>query len=143
MSVGFGFSAGDFIAALELVTTVVNALRESGDASTEYRALISQLLHLETALLAVKRVELEDVQHAEGVALQQAASQCQRTIDAFWKKIAKYQPHLRGGGSGSRVKDGWMRVRWAVCRREDVERFKADLMGHTESIDLLLATVQM
>ena len=43
MSVGFGFSAGDFIAALELVTTVVNALRESGDSSTEYQSLIKQL----------------------------------------------------------------------------------------------------
>jgi hypothetical protein len=51
MSVGFSFSAGDFIAALELLTKVVNSLRERGDASTEYQALISQLYSLETALL--------------------------------------------------------------------------------------------
>lgn len=143
MSVGFGFSAGDFIAALELVTTVVNALRESGDSSVEYRELISQLYTLETALLGVKRVELDDAQHAERVALQQAASQCQRTIDAFWEKIKRYQPALRAGGSGSRVKDGWMRIKWALCRKEDLVRFKADLMGHTESIEMLLTTVQM
>ncbi len=143
MSVGFGFSAGDFIAALELVTTVVNALRESGDSSTEYRELISQLHTLETALLSVKRLELDDAQHAEKVALQQAAAQCQRTIDAFWQKIKKYQPALRSGGSGSRVKDGWMRIKWALCKKEDLVRFKADLMGHTESIEMLLTTVQM
>jgi hypothetical protein len=70
MSVGFGFSAGDFIAALELVATVIGALRDSGESSAEYRELISQLFTLKTALLAVKRVELEDVQHAEVVALQ-------------------------------------------------------------------------
>ncbi|KAG4442391.1 hypothetical protein IFR05_002093 [Cadophora sp. M221] len=143
MSVGFGFSAGDFIAALTLVHTVVDALRDSGDSSTEYRELISQLYTLETALISVKRVELDDAQHAEHVALMQAAAQCQRTIDAFWEKIKKYQPSLRAAGSGSRVKDGWRKVRWALCRKEDLSRFKADLMGHTESIEMLLTTVQM
>jgi hypothetical protein len=53
MSVGFGFSVGDFIAAIELVGTVIDALRSSGSAATEYRALVSQLLSLETALLQV------------------------------------------------------------------------------------------
>ena len=143
MSVGFGFSAGDFIAALELVATVIDALRDSGESSSEYRELISQLSTLQTALLAVKSVELDDAQHAELIALQQAAAQCQRTIDAFWEKIQKYEPSLRTGGSGSRAKDAWRKVKWAVCRKEDVARFKADLVGHTESIEMLLTTVQM
>jgi hypothetical protein len=54
MSVGFGFSVGDFIAAIELVGTVIDALRSSGSAATEYRELVGQLLSLETALLQVK-----------------------------------------------------------------------------------------
>jgi hypothetical protein len=143
MSVGFGFSAGDFISAFELVVTVADALRESGASSNEYRTLISQFHTLETALLRVKCLELDDSQHVEVVALRQAASQCQRTIDAFWEKIKKYQPSLRTGGSGSRVRDGWMKIKWALCRKEDLVRFKADLMGHTESIEMLLTTVQM
>lgn len=110
MSVGFGFSAGDFIAALQLVSTVIDALRDSGDSSTEYRSLIQQLFSLETALLKVKRLEADDEQRAEVIALRQAACQCQNTIDRFWQKIRKYQPCLRTGGSGSRVKDGWRKV---------------------------------
>jgi hypothetical protein len=43
MSVGFGFSARDFIAAIELVATVMDALRDSGDSSSEYRELVRQL----------------------------------------------------------------------------------------------------
>jgi hypothetical protein len=143
MSVGFGFSAGDFISALELVGTVYNALRDSGTSSTEYRVLIAQLYTLEKALLRVKALELDESQHAERVALLQAASQCQRTIDAFWEKIKKYQPSLRTGGSGSRVRDGWMKIKWALCQKEDLIRFKADLIGHTGSIEMLLVTVQM
>jgi hypothetical protein len=143
MSVGFGFSAGDFISALELVATVVDALRESGESSTEYRALVSQLQVLETVLLRVKSLELDDAPRGGVVALQQASAQCQGTIDAFWEKIKKYQPSLKAGGSGSRVKDGWIKIKWALCRKEDLLKFKVDLIGHTESIELLLTTLQM
>jgi hypothetical protein len=143
MSVGFGFSAGDFISALELVATVVDALRESGESSTEFRALVAQLTTLQTALESVNRLDIDDAQQGEVIALQQAAAQCQRTIDAFWKKIEKYQPHLRTGGSGSRVRDGWMKIKWAVLKKEDLVRFKMDLVGHTESIEMLLATLQL
>jgi hypothetical protein len=36
-----------------------------------------------------------------------------------------------------------MRIKWAVCKKDDVAKFKADLLGHTESMQLLLVTVQM
>jgi hypothetical protein len=36
-----------------------------------------------------------------------------------------------------------MRIKWAVCKKDDVSKFKADLLGHTESMQLLLVTVQM
>ncbi|KAN0098878.1 hypothetical protein V8E51_014541 [Hyaloscypha variabilis] len=98
---------------------------------------------LETALLRVKRLEVDPAQNSELVSLQQAAVQCQRTIDNFWKQVQKYQPHLRAGGSSSKLKDGWMKIKWAVCKKEDVARFKADLVGHTESIQLLLTAMQM
>jgi hypothetical protein len=143
MSIGFGFSVGDFISAIELVGTVIGALRESDDSSTEYQALITQLYTLETALLRVKGLELDDSQHGEVIALRQAAAQCQGTIDGFLQKIEKYQPSLRVGGSGRRIKDSWRKVKWALCKREDLVRFKADLMAHTESIDILLMTVHM
>ncbi|TVY82125.1 hypothetical protein LSUE1_G003544 [Lachnellula suecica] len=144
MSVGFGFSAGDFIAAIKLVGTVIDALRSSGQAGSEYRELVSQLLSLETALVQVKDFEFEETQYAEVVALRQAGAQCLRTIDDFWTKAQKYQPSLGNTATkgGRRVKNGWMRIRWVVCRTEDVAQFKADLMGHTQSILLLLATVQ-
>ncbi|TAQ90368.1 hypothetical protein B7494_g1329 [Chlorociboria aeruginascens] len=143
MSVGFGFSVGDFIAALELVATVVDALRESGEASSRYRELVRQLYALETVLLRVKRLEFDETQYSEHAALQHAASQCQLTIDGFWKKIQKYQVPLTSRAATSRLKEGWMKIRWAVCKKEDVNAFKMDLTAHTESIQLLLTTIQI
>lgn len=143
MSVSFGFSAGDFIASIEIVATVIDALQESGDVSAGCGEIVRPLQTLETALLHVKRLDLDPKQSAEVTALQLAAVQCQRTIDEFWEKISEYQPQLRAEGSSSRLKDGWMNIKWAVCKEEDVEKFKTDLVAQTESLQLLLATLQM
>ena len=104
MSVGFGFSVGDFLAALKLVGTVIDAVREASASSTACRELLHQLLTLEAALQRVNHLDLNDAQRTEKIALRQAAAQCQRTIDEFWNKIRNYQPHLRAGGTGSRIK---------------------------------------
>lgn len=144
MSVGFGFSVSDFAAALELVSTVIDALRENGQAGSEIREILRQLYGLETALIHVKRLDLEDSQQAELLAVRQAAAQCQRTITDFYDKI---QPLQKDAGpftsTSSCFKARWVRLRWALCKREDVARFKADLAGHTASIQLLLSTLQM
>lgn len=110
MAASFGFSTGDFIATMELVATVIDALRESRGAGSEYREIVRQLYSLETALIRVKRLEVDLAQNAELIALRQAAAHCQLTIDNFWKKVQKYQPHLRAGGSSSRLKDSWMKI---------------------------------
>ena len=59
MSMGFGFSVGNFIKAIELVGTVINALRSSGEAGKQYRELDSQLSSLQRALLQVETLEFE------------------------------------------------------------------------------------
>ena len=89
MAVGFGFSVGDFLNALELVSTVIDAVQDSGAASSEYRELLNELQSLRTALLQVERLEIDQVQHSEHMALKQAASRCEGTIHEFWHKIRK------------------------------------------------------
>lgn len=36
-----------------------------------------------------------------------------------------------------------MKVKWAVCKKDDIAKFRSSLVGHTESILLLMAAVQM
>jgi len=80
----FGFSVGDFITTLELVATVIDALRDSGDASSQNREILRELHSLETALIHVKRLDVADELKAEVIALRQAACQCQKTTEDFW-----------------------------------------------------------
>jgi Fungal N-terminal domain of STAND proteins len=143
MPVGFGFSAGDFVAALKLVGTVIDALRDSGEAGTAYRELFRELHSLETALLYVRRLDGEEIPQAEIISLRQVAAQCQSTIDDFGKKVQKYQPHLGFNHSPTPVKSGWMKIRWAVCKKDDIAKFKARLVGHTEAINILINAIAM
>ncbi|KAL8964123.1 MAG: hypothetical protein Q9183_004682 [Haloplaca sp. 2 TL-2023] len=105
MSVGFGFYGGDFIAAINLVGTVIDALSESSKSSSELRELLGQLYSLETALREVKLLEIDESLHAEHAALRQSAAQCQRTITDFLNRISGYQRHLlRNNGT---VEERW------------------------------------
>jgi hypothetical protein len=143
MPVGFGVSVGDLIAVLKLLGTIIDALRESSRATTSFRGLIDELYALETALLHVKRLDPDTGHNVDIAALRVAAVQCQRTIDAFYRKIQKYQPHLQQQGTDSTIKDAWMRVKWAVCKKGDLDAFRAEIRGHTGSLEILLLSVAM
>jgi len=36
-----------------------------------------------------------------------------------------------------------MKIKWAIFKRDGVAKFNADSVGHTESIQILLTTVEM
>ncbi|PMD53620.1 uncharacterized protein K444DRAFT_646579 [Hyaloscypha bicolor E] len=110
-------SVSNFISALELVATGIDALCESGESFAEFRSLVAQLETLQVALESVNCLEVDDAQQGGS-------------------------PHCAGWEWG-KVKDGWMKIRWALCKKEDLSRFKLDLVVHTESIQMLLTTLRI
>ena len=72
-----------------------------------------------------------------------AAAQYQQQSMISGGRLEKYQPALGGTDIVRSVKEGWMKIKWALCKKEDFSIFKADLVGHTRSIQLLLTTVHM
>ncbi|KAL8675852.1 MAG: hypothetical protein Q9186_007550 [Xanthomendoza sp. 1 TL-2023] len=142
--VGFGFSVGDFIGAIRLVGTVIDALSASSKSSAELQELLRQLRSLETALQEIENFEVDETLHAEVLALKQSAAQCQIPITSFLRKMEPYHSHLLGtNGAGSPLQSKWRKIKWAMCEKKDVVQFKIDLLAHTESIQLLLTMVQM
>ena len=144
MSVGSGFSASDFVAAIKLVRTVKDALSTSSTSNSELLELFRQLHSLEIALREVKRLEVNETLHAEGIALRQSAAQCQITISEFLNKTESYQPHLLcTSGANETFLSKYKKIKWVLCKKKEVVQFKTDLLAHTESIQLLLTTIQM
>ncbi|KAL8798929.1 MAG: hypothetical protein Q9182_006276 [Xanthomendoza sp. 2 TL-2023] len=142
--VGFGFSVGDFIGAIKLVGTVIDALSASSKSSAELQELLRQFQSLENALREIENLRVDDTLHAEVLALKQSAAQCQDPITAFLRKMEPYQSHLLvNGGASNSLQSKWRKIKWALCEKNDVVRLKIDLLAHTESIQLLLSTIQM
>jgi hypothetical protein len=57
MSAGFGFSIGDFVAAINLLRQVGNALKDNGGARDEYWKTITKLEVTEAILSCVMNFE--------------------------------------------------------------------------------------
>ncbi|MDI1490490.1 MAG: hypothetical protein OHK93_001694 [Ramalina farinacea] len=108
------------------------------------RIQLHQLCSLKTALQEVKRLEVDESLHAEVLALKQSAAQCQRTISGFLDRTQAYQPQiLATNAPGNTIQAKWMRLKWALCKKREVMQFTSDLLAHTESIQMLLSTLQM
>ena len=142
----FGFSVSDFIAGINLVRELIKALEDTAGSSSDYRELIKELYSLERALIEVKHLDLDESQFNQEIALRQAAAQCQETIDSFLKTIRKYQPTLSNPSNSSSklgLRGGLRKIQWALCKKDDVEKFRAKISGHTAAISILLMTIQL
>ena len=139
----FGFSVGDFINGISLIKELINALEDSAGSSSEYRELIKELYSLERALVEVKHLNLNESQLHQKAALCQAANQCQETIDDFLQTIQKYQPALSNGTLKFSLKGSLRKIQWALCKKDDVENFRAKVTGHTAAVSILLLTLQL
>lgn len=152
MAVPFGFSFGDFVAGVGLVRDIIDALQTSSTSTTRYQGLISELFALERALLEVKKLRFDDERLPQDSrlavealisGLQRTAIECQGTIDKLLAKVKKYEGHLSSNGSGSKWKDALRKVQWALLTDKDLEESRAEIRGHSSSINMLLMIVQL
>ncbi|KAI9856363.1 MAG: hypothetical protein M1813_009114 [Trichoglossum hirsutum] len=138
----FGFSVGDFIAAIALVKDLIDALQDSGGASDHFLSVIRELREVENALKGVRQLKERLGSYPQQAAIEQAAAQCRYCIDEFLKTITRFQPRLRLGGSGEMLRDGLRKIQWTLCRKKDAQAFLATLHGHRSSITVLLGLMQ-
>jgi hypothetical protein len=143
MAAGFGFSVGDFITAIKLLWSIVDAVKECGESTAEYRGLVEDLWHLETAFTQVTRLEFDESLASEREALKKAAEHVETIIRRFNDKTKKFKEPLSIGGSDSKVRNSWKKVQWALFKKEDVAKFREQLRCCTGTLNLLITTAQM
>lgn len=146
MSAGFGFSIGDLIQGLKLIKQSIKALEDTRGSSADYQALSDEIHSLQDGLEAVEDLRLDQRLGLESkpyIAIQAAVTRCQRCIDVFLSTIRKYQPWLQTiHASGSAWKANLRKIQWALCEKDDVNRFRAQLERRSSSIGMLLVTLQ-
>lgn len=142
MSAGFGFSIGDLIAGIKLIKTSIEAVNGAKGASGDFAAILAEIATLEDGLEAVEELQLEDnFSPKQGAAIDRTVSACQKSIDEFYLSIAKYQPHLRSQASG--LQASYRRIKWALCKKEDIANFRAQVARHASTLNMLLVTLQI
>jgi hypothetical protein len=132
----FGFSAGDFIAGVNLIAKVTQALKEAGGASDEYRSLGRELGLLERILR-----QLHAGQGIGGVPSPDIRQQTDLTLDtlsSFLKTISKFDAKL-----GQQAPSTWhhgvaRKTQWAVVQAKEVEKVRVKLGTQLTELNLLL-----
>ena len=142
MAVGFGFSVGDLLAGIRVFKDSIEAFNDTKGATADFAALVGEISTLQDGLEAIEELQAENnFSSKQFAAIDRAISACQKSIDEFLVSIAKYQPHLHSQTSG--WQSSYRKVKWALCKKEDVAHFRAHVARHASAINMLLVTFQI
>lgn len=150
MPITFG-SVGDIIAICLLVKDCVDALSESRGAAASYQAVIRELYILEKALLEIDLLARTHGTGDELHALFESASTtvkgCQTSLQTFKSRTRRFESHLCPSTNRSTTqkvfKGSAMKLLWQVSMKDEVARFRAEVVAYSLSINQLLATASM
>ena len=141
MATGFGFSIGDLFLGLKLLKESIDAVNDSKGAAADFIALATEITSLQDGLEAIEELQSNfPFSIKQASALNRAISTCQESIEEFLTSISKYQPHLEAKTSG--LRSNYRKIKWAVCKKDDITKFKAQLGRHASAITMLLVTFQ-
>ena len=141
MATGFGFSVGDLFLGLKLIKDSIDAVSDSKGAAADFTALATELTCLQDGLEAIEELQTNlPFSIKQTSALDRAILACQESIDEFLTSISKYQPHLKAKTSG--LRSNYHKIKWTVCRKDDIAKFRAQLGRHASAITMLLVTFQ-
>jgi len=140
-------SVGDCITISILIKDVVSALDNSRGSAAEYQELCRELWSLDKALLEVAQLSENTSDVVQLNALQQsvgrAATQCKECIVGYLDKIKAFNRTLRDGGSGSRVRDAYGKIKWSLAQKDELVKFRSEIAAHGSAINMLLITASM
>ena len=138
---------GDIIAVSILIKDLVKCLDETYGSPSEYKAVTRELWSLDRALLEVEVLLRDCKQSLELNSLwntaNRCAEQCRKCILDFQKTIERYKRPLQQGGTGNVFRDSTAKVRWRICQKDDLAKFRAEITAHRSSMNILLATAGM
>ena len=131
----FGFSAGDFIAASQLIIGVIGSLKESGGSKSEYQELVRELVILDNTLKHLDTLKGPSVD-----SIKCAALSCRYPLETFLQSIEAYDKSLGIDSAAGVVKGSARKVRWLYGKKGEVAKLRAYLNMHMGIINMALQT---
>jgi hypothetical protein len=142
-AVPFGFSFGDFVAAVEIIHKAAQALRRSAGAQNQFCQAAADLESLERVLKRVQALGPANTSPETLAAIQLYAYTCQLPLRQFTQRIKEYERHLTppintGVQVSKDIKGVYWKVKWALQIEGDVAKLKAAIGPGLTAISLLL-----
>jgi hypothetical protein len=139
----FGFSVGDFIACINLIREVAQALNDSKGSASEYQSLFQTLVSLNQILAASELIHLQwDTQAASPAHKKHATAmingilferqKCKQLMEDFLKSSQPYTNAFVKERGGVVVRN-WRKVTW-LCMKEEVNKLERELQRHLQAL---------
>lgn len=145
-SVTFG-SVGDIITVSLLVKSIVDALDDSRGSSAEYQGLITELRSLESSLIEVELFSRSWRDASTSISLHnqclKLVNKCQKTLENFQEYLKKYDSSLSADASEGILKRTGTKIKWQLLAKDTVSRFRSELTGHANALNMLMTTANV
>ena len=131
----------DLFAALKIIKESVEAVNDKRGAVADYASLLSEIGSLWDGLEAVEEIQSDpDLSEKQIAAIKRAIRACYDSVESFLESISDYQPYLNTNSSG--LASNYRKIKWALCKKDDVAKFRGQLGRHISAINMLLITFQ-
>jgi hypothetical protein len=142
-AVPFGFSFGDFVAAIEVIHKVAQALKRSSGAQSNFHQAVADLETLESVLRQVEALSPTISSPDTINAIRLCAFKCHPPLDHFLHRIRAYEPRLSHRPKAkTRPANGitstFWKIKWALKVEEEVVKLKAAIEPQLVAIGILL-----
>lgn len=126
---GFGYSAGDFIATIELIVKVIAAFKDGAGASDEYQQVLQELQTIMQLLQHISSIQSTERNFAYVNAIKGVALNLQAPLRKFLDNICKRYGSLggsqkKGCGVGAGLALAGRKVQWAVVMEKDIGKLR-------------------
>lgn len=135
----FGWSAGDIVVSIKILSQVADAFSESGGAKDQYAETSTWLRSFAEDLERVKEYVDENPTGKYTENIRQQVSNIGPHYNQFEKYLQRFEPALSSKSTVSIVRKAVKKVRWAVKElKGHVESLKVAVSGPLTSISLLI-----
>ena len=132
---------GDLFAALKIIKDSLEAVNDTRGAVADYASLTSEIGSLWDGLEAVEEIQSDpDLSEKQIAAIKRAVDATYDSVESFLDSISDYQPYLATNSSS--FTSSYRKIKWALCKKDDVAKFRDRLGRHIASINMLLITFQ-
>lgn len=145
-SVTFG-SVGDIITVCLLAKSIAKALDDSKGSSAEYQGLITEIRSLECSLLEVELFTRSWRDASTSVPVQQECSKlvndCRKTLEAFQAYLKNYDSSLAKDSRTGFLRRAGTKIKWQLLAKDTVSRFRSELAGHSNALNMMMITANV